>query len=59
MCISIVHPASISHGRAKKGTAMLFALLSLIALTAATRAGLALYRVWRAVPRRNADFGIV
>jgi hypothetical protein len=38
---------------------MLFAVFSLIALAASTRAAIALYRLWRAVPRRNADFGIV
>ena len=38
---------------------MLLAVVSLIAVTAGARAALALYRVWRAVPRRNADFGIV
>ncbi|GEM_PF-3764722 len=38
---------------------MLFALSTAVVLVAAGRAALALYRLWRAVPRRNADFGIV
>ena len=38
---------------------MLFAVFSLVVLAAGSRAALALYRLWRAVPRRNADFGIV
>jgi len=38
---------------------MLFALFSAIALVAGARAAIALHRLWRAVPRRNADFGIV
>ena len=38
---------------------MLFALLSVAALVAGARAAIALHRLWRTVPRRNADFGIV
>ena len=38
---------------------MLFTVFSLIVITAAGRAALALYRLWRALPRRNADFGVV
>ena len=38
---------------------MLFAIFSVIAIAAGGRAALALYRLWRAVPRRNADFGVV
>jgi len=38
---------------------MLFALLSVLAVVAAGRAMFSVYRLWRIVPRRNADFGIV
>ena len=38
---------------------MLFALLSAVAVVAAGRAMFTVYRLWRIVPRRNADFGTV
>lgn len=36
---------------------MLFALLSVLVLAAAGRAAWSLHRIWKALPRRNADFG--
>ena len=38
---------------------MLFASISALAVVAAGRAMFTVYRLWRTVPRRNADFGIV
>jgi hypothetical protein len=38
---------------------MLFALLSVFALAAGARVALAVHRLWRAIPRRNSDFGVV
>jgi hypothetical protein len=38
---------------------MLIVVLPLAAALAASWSALALYRIWRAVPRSNADFGVV
>ena len=38
---------------------MSIALLSILLLAAAGRAAWLLHRLWRMVPRRNADFGLV
>ena len=37
---------------------MLIAVLSLAVIAAAGRGAWLLHRLWRAVPRRNADFGL-
>ena len=37
---------------------MLFALLSLVVVAAAGRAGWLVARLWRRLPRSNADFGL-
>jgi len=49
----------ISHDRAKKGTVMSIVIVCVLALAAAGRAGWALLRLWRALPRSNADFGML
>jgi hypothetical protein len=51
--------ASISHDRAKKGTVMLIVLITVAVLVAAGRAAWFAHRLWRAIPRSNADFGLV
>jgi hypothetical protein len=38
---------------------MLLALLSALAVVAAGRTLFIVHRLWRSVPRRNADFGIL
>ena len=38
---------------------MLFALLSALAVVAAGRTLFTVYRLWRTLPRRNADFGML
>jgi hypothetical protein len=37
---------------------MLIVLFALPLVLAATRAGLALHRLWRSLPRHNRDFGM-
>ena len=48
-------PSVISHDRAKKGTVMLIVITALGA-AGALRGAWILLRLWRAVPRSNADF---
>jgi hypothetical protein len=45
--------------RNRKEAPMLLTLLSALAVVAVGRTLVGVYRLWRAVPRRNADFGIV
>lgn len=42
----------------RKGSAMLIVLLSVFLFAAAIRAARVLYRLWKAVPRSNLDFGL-
>jgi hypothetical protein len=48
-------PSIISHGRAKKGIVMLI-FITALAAAGALRGAWILLRLWRAVPRSNADF---